>query len=167
MSLNIYQFEQLLIKKLIIFTFFILSASCNAQNITSRFITKSKEVIFLEISSTDQEKQKGLSGRKEKSFPLNRGMLFIYKNSSPKKFWMPDTYFNLDIFFMNKNFKITHIERNVPHHPGYKEPPKIYRTKPYKARYVLEMNSKSKIAKTLEIGEQLKLISPNFSLETK
>ena len=63
---------------------------------------------------------------------------------------MPDTYFDLDILFLDGNFKITHIERNVPHHPSRKGA--IPRVPPQRAHYVLEIKGRTPLSKKLKKG---------------
>ena len=81
-----------------------------------------------------------------RTLEINQGMLFVYKEEGPRRFWMPDTYFNLDIIFLDKNLVIVAIEKNVPHHPGRKVPPPIYSTKTYRAKYVLEIKANSPVS---------------------
>ncbi len=119
------------------------------------FITPSKERILLRLAITPEEQQKGLSGLRNHEFKENEGMLFIYENEGIRRFWMPDTYFNLDIYFLDKNFKIKYVEKNVPHHPGTAQPPPIYVTQSYKAWHVLELKTSSKISKKLKINDVL------------
>ena len=107
------------------------------------------------LSVTSEEQNIGLSGTRDKDFKKNQAMLFFYKEDGMRKFWMPNTLFDLDIFFLDSNMKVIAIERNVPHHPGVQEPPAIYRTKTYNCRHVLEMRSDSPLAKELEVGEKV------------
>jgi uncharacterized membrane protein (UPF0127 family) len=69
---------------------------------------------------------------------------------------MPDTYFDLDIFFLDKDLKILEVQRNVPHYPGRQNPSKIPRTKKVLSAHVLEMKSDSPLAKELKPGQTLK-----------
>ena len=111
--------------------------------------------VVLRLAITRAEHQKGLSGLTPKEFGLHEGMLFINPQMGIRQFWMPDTYFNLSIIFLDSNLKIVGIEPNVPHHPGFQEPPLIYRTKEYYAQYVLETKSESLFNKKLKAGDQL------------
>ena len=43
----------------------------------------------------------------------NSGMLFIWKDSQIRNFWMKNTYFNLDLFFLNKQGEIIEIYKNA------------------------------------------------------
>lgn len=119
------------------------------------FITPGKETIHLRLAIKKDEQTKGLSGTKAKDFKDHEGMLFVYDSPGSRRFWMPDTYFNLDIYFLDSNFKIIAAEKNVPHHPGIKEPPPIYQTATYEAHHVLEMKASSPLSKKLKVGDQL------------
>lgn len=125
------------------------------------------EVIDLRLAISSEEHQRGLSGLKPSQFGFNEGMLFISEQMSPKKFWMPDTYFALDIIFLDQNLTIVGIEKNVPFHPGFQEPPEIYRTKIYQAQHVLECKSGSPFTSLLKVGDKLKFIGSKNLLETK
>ena len=107
--------------------------------------------------SSDQQIQ-GLSGIQPANFADNHAMLFHYKRSETKGFWMPDTYFDLDIYFLSSDFKVIYINRDTPHHPGRQEPPSIARTPPVYCRHVLEMKSSSPLAKKIKNGMKLKWV---------
>lgn len=142
-----------LLKTLIFSFLFLWSYAAQANS----FITPSGEKIKLRLATTPEAQSRGLSGIKSHEFADNEGMLFMYNQSAPRRFWMPDTYFNLDIYFLDANFKILAVEKNVPHHPGRQEPPLIYQTKTYVSQHVLEMKSSSKISKKLKAGDKLRL----------
>ena len=108
------------------------------------------------VSITPHQRTKGLSGLKSNHFKKNHGMLFFYFEDDLRQFWMPDTYFNLDIIFLDKNLKVLYIDKNVPAHPGTLEPPTIYKTKPIKCRHILEVKSNSIISKIIKKGDILK-----------
>jgi len=114
-----------------------------------------KQKISLRLSITRDQHTKGLSGVKSKDMGLNEGMLFVNDSMGPRKFWMPDTYFNLDIVFLNSALQIVGIEKNVSAHPGLNEPPPIYRTGTYEAQYILETKSGSPFSGRLKVGDRL------------
>lgn len=150
-----------LIKNLLLLAILGLIGCRGEAEITrGRLATSDGKLIKVELALTDKAQTQGLSGRKEGSLKANQGMLFVYDDESYRSFWMPDTYFDLDIFFISKDFTILHVERNVPHHPGREEPPAIARTKSYKCKYVLEMDAASPLSKKLLVGQKLKWISP-------
>lgn len=120
-------------------------------------VLHSAHVVQAYIAKTPQEQEIGLSGTK--SLEDNEGMLFSYPSMTPLRFWMPNTFLDLDIFFMNENLEVIHIERGVPAHPGHSEPPKIYRTATIRSQYVLELKAGTSIGKRIQLGHKLKWAS--------
>lgn len=113
----------------------------------------------IKVYMADNEKKQtlGLSGVKK--LADNEGMLFIYPQMMYLSFWMPDTYLNLDIFFLDQEMRVFYIERNVPAHPGRSENPPIYRTARIYAAKVLELKSSSSFAKKIRKGQKLNFTS--------
>ncbi len=154
----------MLIKNVILISLFL---ACGASSATEAGIFKGRKYVVLSTSEgkeiqtvlaiSEKNKNQGLSGIKKKSFKKNHAMLFHYKKDGMRKFWMPNTYFDLDIFFLDAKLEVKYVERNVPHHPGFSEPPAIYRTKVYFSRHVLEMRSDSDLARKIKPGHKLNL----------
>ncbi|MCR9203814.1 MAG: DUF192 domain-containing protein [Halobacteriovoraceae bacterium] len=115
--------------------------------------TNTGRVITAYLARSDQEQTQGLSGIKPDQLADNEAMLFEYEKAGPRSFWMPNTYTNLDIFFLDTNYKVLYVERNVPAHPGMKEP--IPRTKTVFAHHVLELKASSPLSKEIKVGEIL------------
>jgi uncharacterized protein len=128
----------------------------------------SGKVIDTKLAITSAEQTKGLSGTQSQDFGPYEGLLFFYLQDDLKGFWMPDTYFDLAIIFLDKDFKVVGHEI-APHHPGMTEPPQIYRTKSYLCRHVLEIRADSPLVSELHKGMELKLISkiPLSKIESK
>jgi len=116
--------------------------------------------LYTYMALTVEEQTQGLSGLKDHQFSDNEAMIFMYPKNRYHSFWMPDTYFNLDIFFLDKELKIVDVERNVLHHPGRSTPPPIPTTRAIYAQHVLEVKSKSSLAKSLNIGDRLQWVAP-------
>jgi uncharacterized membrane protein (UPF0127 family) len=155
--INIYQKASKLIKNiLVIVTVLPMMAWAN---ITYQMSNPKSEKINVRLALTRMEHSRGLSGIKSSDFPVTQSMLFVNDGMGERRFWMPDTYFNLDIIFLDSNLKIVGIEKNVPAHPGMAEPPAIFRTKTYKAQFVLETKSTAPFSKNLKVGDKLKWIS--------
>ena len=119
----------------------------------------SGEIIRVKLALSEEEKTKGLSGVSDNQFKKDQGLLFFYSQRGKRSFWMPDTYFPLDIFFLDKKLKIVDIVRNLPNHPGFEEPPPIPRARTVFSFHVLEMRSDSPLAKKLNHGDQLHWLS--------
>ncbi|MGB0452715.1 MAG: DUF192 domain-containing protein [Bacteriovoracaceae bacterium] len=115
----------------------------------------SENEFVVQLAITSKEQSLGLSGIKGHQWKDNWGMLFINQKESPKSFWMPDTYMDLDIFFLNKNLQVVHIERNMKAHPGRQEPPPIMRTPTIIAQYILELKSSSELSKKIKLLDKL------------
>ena len=113
------------------------------------------KTVQLRLAISKEEQTHGLSGIKPKNFKINEAMIFINPSESPRTFWMNDTYFNLDIIFLDKDLRIVGIEKNVPFHPGSSEPPLIYRTGTYQAQFVVETKGNAPFSKQLKIKDQL------------
>lgn len=156
--------------------FFLMTAifiACNSKELPN-FSADSKKVLETHLSSmnggimthqasdrhfpvflaiTPEEQARGLSHLKGEEFPEYFGMLFVNSHSAPRSFWMPDTYFDLDILFLNEDFKVVYIDKNVPHHPGRLENPPIYRTPSIESVYVLEVKAKSPLSDLMQKGD--------------
>jgi uncharacterized protein len=120
-----------------------------------RLTTPSGETIETTLAITPEEQEQGLSGVKPEDFSETQGLLFFYSQDDERHFWMPDTYFDLDLFYLDKDLKITSIIRKLPHYIGRANPQLIPRARGVWARHVLEMKSTSEVAKKLKEGDVL------------
>lgn len=116
------------------------------------------------VAKGAEKQTQGLSGVLEEDFKDDEAMLFYYEEDGPRRFWMPDTYFNLDIFFLDQDLRVIDIERNMPAHPGRSEPPRIAQTRTIISRHVLELKSSAKKSREIKIGDQLTWTSEQGSL---
>ena len=108
--------------------------NANLSQNTHQQLKVNSTVIDIEIAKTSQEKAKGLCCRD--SLGENNGMLFVYDKPGFYSFWMKDTKIPLDIYWINSDKRIIHIEENVLP-ASY---PKAYVSKQM-AQYVLETNA--------------------------
>lgn len=131
------------------------SRPSESQN-SVELITPAGPVIPTRLAITMKEQEQGLSGVKSEDFEETEGMLFFYLNEEERHFWMPDTYFDLDLFYLDKDLVIRDIIRKLPHYIGRANPEYIPRARGVWSRHVLEMKSTSPIAASLSIGQQLK-----------
>lgn len=67
--------------------------------------------VTLELAITPQEQQKGLMWRW--SLAPDHGMLFIYRDSARRTFWMRNTRIPLDMIFIGPDHKIAGIVENA------------------------------------------------------
>ena len=159
----------------LIFSIFSARLLANNQTITSKssFLDKNDLLGYLQapngtyievkIAKSFSDQSKGFSGVKSHQVLDHQGIFFYYDELGVRSFWMPDTYFDLDIIFLDSNLKIVHLIKNAPHHPGRKTPPEIYRTPQVIAQHVLELKSGSKASKLLEVGQKFLWVKePHF-----
>jgi len=100
-------------------------------------ISQGKRCVILkvEVASKSATRARGLMFRDH--LAEGEGMLFIYLRSSPRAFWMKNTYVPLSVAYISSDWRINEIrqmdlpvdDRDVPSYPS-KEP----------ARYVLEVS---------------------------
>lgn len=147
-----------LIKNLLVMTAIVSGLAYGKDNF--RIKNPYGNTVELKLALTRAEHTKGLSGLKSREFKDSQGMLFVNFEMGPRRFWMPDTYFNLDIIFLDHDLKIVGIEKNVPAHPGMSEPPAIYKTETYLAQFVLETKAGAAFGKKLKKNDQLKFTGP-------
>ena len=72
---------------------------------------KKPEELYLDIADTEQKRSYGLMNRVDMN--SNSGMLFIWKDRKIRNFWMKNTHFNLDLFFLNDQGEIVEIYKNA------------------------------------------------------
>jgi uncharacterized protein len=128
--------------------------------------TPKGEKILTSIKYSDADQMKGLSGVPDSEYRNDQGMLFFYSEDGEKNFWMPDTYFDLDLFYLDGDLKVTDIVRKLPHYVGRNNPDLIPRARAVWSRHTLEMKATSPIGAGLKIGDQLKWVSKLSLSET-
>ncbi len=137
-------------------------AACQSESRTGRpslrieLLTPGGEAIQTTLAIDPADQERGLSGKRENEFGADEGMLFFYLGDDERHFWMPDTYFDLDLFYLDKDLRITDIIRRLPHYVGRSNPELIPRARGVWARHVLEMKSTSGVAQRLKTGDILK-----------
>jgi uncharacterized membrane protein (UPF0127 family) len=117
--------------------------------------TPSGETIKTHLVFTLVEQTQGLSGVKPGDFSAQDGMLFFYLDDDMKYYWMPDTYFDLDLHYLDEKLKIVDIVRKLPHYIGRHNQDLIPRARGVWCRHVLEMKADSPLSQKLKIGDQL------------
>ena len=65
----------------------------------------------VEFARSEAEKATGLMFRDR--LADDEGMLFIWNTSSLRQFWMRNTLINLDILFIDSDYRVVHIEESA------------------------------------------------------
>jgi uncharacterized membrane protein (UPF0127 family) len=115
----------------------------------------SGKILKVYIADSDDKQQLGLSHLKPEDFQDDETMIFLDEVPSFRQFWMPDTHFNLDIIFMNHEFEILDIHKNLEHFPKREPNHLIPRSKRVYSQHVLEIKSSSPLALEFKIGMKL------------
>ena len=101
--------------------------------------------LSLDLADNEQKRSYGLMNRED--MRPNSGMLFIWKDSQIRNFWMKNTRFNIDLFYLNNQGEIIEIYKNAKafDETNIKSKEKV--------KYVLEMNAGEQ---NFKIGNKLK-----------
>lgn len=98
------------------------------------FIKINNETLKIEIADTFFKRVKGLSGRKD--FLEAEGMMFVFKKPGIYPFWMRGMFFPLDFVWLDENFEVVRIDKNIQ---PTSSPQSLNPPKPIK--YVLEIKA--------------------------
>ena len=101
--------------------------------------------LSVELADNEHKRSYGLMNKED--MKSNSGMLFIWKDNQIRNFWMKNTHFNLDIFFLNNHGEIIEIYKNAKafDETNIKSKEKV--------KYVLEMKAGEQ---NFQIGNKLK-----------
>lgn len=89
------------------------------------------------VADTDNERQRGLSGRA--NLASDHGMLFVFDQSDRHCMWMKDMKFAIDMVWLDDSGVVVEHARGV----GPETYPKIFCNDTRNARYVIELPSGS------------------------
>lgn len=154
--------------KLIKNLLFLLLLSCNdtlhfKNYETGEIILPSGETLTIYLADTPDKQAQGLSHIKPSEFKDNEGMFFYGTKDSLRQFWMPETFFDLDIIFLNKDLYVLEVDKAVKHFEKRIPEHLVPRAKAVTARHVLEIKASSPLASKIEPGMMLKwLKKPNL-----
>lgn len=155
--------QHLALKLMLFIQFIALFGSCKASSIQhledykkKTLILNSKEELTVFIAKSISQQKLGLSGVKDEDFKDHYAMLFPGDKMEVRQFWMPETFFDLDLFFLNEDFYILEVQRKLKHSPfkSYIKRPRY--SKEVFCQHVLEMKSSSPLSKKLKPGMTLK-----------
>ena len=143
-----FNFKKVLLGFFLIYTCSIISANASIPVFQKVYcaikINKKYSKLFLEVADTFEKRQYGLMNREY--IKPNSGMLFIWKDLEKRTFWMKNTYFDLDLFFLGKEGQVLEIYRNAK---AFNEDQISSKEK---AMFVLELNAGKH---QIKIGDQL------------
>jgi uncharacterized membrane protein (UPF0127 family) len=84
------------------------------QSLTEKLILETADgprTLEVEVARDPASRERGLMYRRH--LPANRGMLFDFDKPQTVLMWMKNTYIPLDMIFISRDGKVTHIEENT------------------------------------------------------
>lgn len=111
--------------------------------------------ITVEIAETFRKRELGLMHRHR--LGQGMGMLFVFRDSDYRSFWMKNTLIELDIIYIDSGKRIVDIHRKVP--PCQADPCPSYPSNS-PARYVLELDGGEAERLGMKAGDQVDFILP-------
>jgi len=136
-------------RHLLLLTTLLLCSSCTAQD---PYVVLGGERFSVELAETREKQALGLMFREE--LPDDHGMVFLFPNEAPRRFWMKNTRIPLDIFYFDENLALVSVSENTP-------PCRTQRCPSYPsagpAKVVLELNAGKAAALGVQAGDVLEL----------
>jgi len=112
-----------------------------------------------ELAARPLERQKGFMYRD--FIPEGTGMLFIFEEPSPQKFWMKNTRIPLDIGYFSSNGKLLEVHAAKPHDLSG------VHSRSDKVQFVLELNLNGFRKMGIRIGDRLDLNAVSKALRQR
>jgi uncharacterized membrane protein (UPF0127 family) len=109
------------------------------------------------LAQSQQEQTRGLSFFQPEELSVNEGMLFIFEETGIREFWMPSTFFDLDLYFLNEQFYILDQHLGLKSFPHSEPRHLIPRSKKVRAKMVLEVHPQSALSQKLYPGLKLSI----------
>ncbi len=131
--------------------FTVIVVALYGQNFQSKVVVGGK-TFTVKVAETRYLLEKGLSGHKPLS--SDEGMFFVFQAPQKYGFWMKDMTFAIDIIWLDSNYKISHIEKNVKPETY----PKVFYPET-DSKYVLEVQAGQSEILNLKIGDFVQFIT--------
>ena len=128
------------------------NAAQTAVGVARNTITIRDAVVRVEVVSTPEAMQKGLSGRA--SLAEGTGMFFVFEKSDYFGIWMPDMHFPIDVLWFDEEMHVVYIVENMSP-DSY---PKVF-TPTAPARYILEVPAGFVKAHGIQLGDEGELVT--------
>ena len=96
---------------LIIIFFLFLFLVQNKLPDNFKYIKVGYTTLKVEIVSTPEAQERGLSGRRE--LKDNAGMLFVFNSPDKYYFWMKDMNFSIDMIYLDENLNVVYLKKNA------------------------------------------------------
>ena len=139
-----------------------LLSGCGCENGPTETIQIAGQPFVLEVASDEAAIARGMGGRDQ--IPPDEGMLFVFPNNLPRRFWMKDCLVDIDIMFLDPLGRITSIhmmKAEPPQDPEETQAAYEQRLTRYPtslgAKYAIELRASRIKDLGLEIGDKVDL----------
>ena len=109
-------------------------------------------VYKLEVARTPEEQAQGLMFRE--SLPDRAGMIFLFNDKAPHRFWMKNTMIPLDMIWMDPDGKVLFVSADTP--PCKADPCASYGPESTPAAQVLEIAGGMAVKDKIVVGSVLR-----------
>lgn len=123
---------------------------------TKKLELPSGELITTYIAKSVSEQKRGLSKINSEDLKDFEGLFFTGDKIKPRQFWMPEVYFDLDLFFLSADLYVLEIHRGLKSHRTRFPESEVPRSKTVMSVHVLELKANTRIARKIEQGMFLK-----------
>ncbi|MGH8159826.1 MAG: DUF192 domain-containing protein [Rhodanobacter sp.] len=106
----------------------------------------------IELATNDANREHGLMMRT--TLPADHGMLFVFPDTAPRRFWMKNTLIPLDILYLDADRRLISMQLEVP--PCKADPCPTYPSSG-PARYVLELSAGTAARIGAKVADELKI----------
>lgn len=120
------------------------------------------QVFDLELAITPEARERGLMDRPQ--LPPDRGMLFVFTDTKPRRFWMKNTRVDLDILYLDNDGRLvsTATMRQEPPRAATESEDDYHERLPFypsagPARFAVELRAGSLPLLDLQPGDRLDL----------
>lgn len=124
------------------------SASSLYSNLRSSEIGINDNFLKAEIASTESDRAKGLSGRKDMS--EDEALKMVFDEEDYHSIWMKDMNFSIDIIWVDTDREVVDIKENA----SPESYPEVF-TPQSPAKYILEVKAGVVSENDLKIGDKL------------
>jgi uncharacterized membrane protein (UPF0127 family) len=109
--------------------------------------------VTLEVADSPEERMLGLYFMK--TLPEDRGMVFIFEEGEPLRFWTRGYRFPVDLLWLNREFQVVNFEEEIA--PCAKDPCPTYGPEDGKAPYAIAIAAGQIRQQGLARGDRLNL----------
>lgn len=132
-------------------------AGCEGESGGDKYewVTIADQKFKLELAITEDQISTGLMNRA--SLGDNEGMLFIFSQARPRRFWMKNCLIPIDVIYLDPRGRIVSMQEMKPPPKDTSDADQTYYPSQYPAQFAIELNGGMAKKLKLEAGQQISL----------